>query len=46
MMTAGRPSLSSEFGDGLPHSLGTVPQKQFYDYRDFLKIGSFDFILF
>ena len=36
-------SLSSEFGDGLPHSLGRVPQKQFFVFPEFLGTSPFNF---
>jgi hypothetical protein len=45
MMSPYGTSLSSEFGDGFPHSLGRVPQKRFFDFRDFLKIVNFNFFL-
>jgi hypothetical protein len=45
VMTADGPSLSSEFGDGLPHSLGTGPQKRFYEHRDFLGTQTVTFFL-
>jgi hypothetical protein len=45
MLTVDGTSLSSEFGDGRPHSLGTVPQKRFYEYRDFLGTQTVTFFL-
>jgi hypothetical protein len=43
MMSLNGRSLSSEFGDDLPHSLGRVPQKQFFVFIEFLGIPIFYF---